>query len=362
MQPWELGPFSKHDDVNPILLPREDTTFRCPLQGKAVRWEEKDVFNPAAVVNGDKVCLLYRAEDTVGCFAGTSRIGLATSSDGLHFERHPEPVLYPDHDGFDHLEWEGGCEDPRVVESADGTYVMTYTAVGTDDLMHARLCIATSRDLLTWTKHGQAFGRAMGGRFKDLWSKAGSIVCQREANRLVAVRINGLYWMYWGESDIYLATSEDLINWTPVETTNEIYRTWAPNGRGESRKGPAYVLPVMMRRDHRYDSGLVEPGPPAVLTEHGIVFLHNASNGGPTADPALSLRSYSAGQALFDAQDPRCLLARNVRPFFSATMPYEITGQFGNTTFIEGLVYFNGRWLLYYGTADSRIAVASCPA
>ena len=26
--------------------------------------------------------------------------------------------------------------------------------------------------------------------------------------------------------------------------------------------------------------------------------------------------------------------------------------------FLEGLVYFKGRWFLYYGTADSKIAVA----
>jgi hypothetical protein len=32
--------------------------------------------------------------------------------------------------------------------------------------------------------------------------------------------------------------------------------------------------------------------------------------------------------------------------------------QVGNVVFIEGLVFFKGRWLLYYGTADSKIAVA----
>ncbi len=76
--------------------------------------------------------------------AGTSRIGLATSADGLHFTRSPAPVLYPGPDAFRSLEWEGGCEDPRVVEDEKGTYYMTYTAF---DGRMARLLIATSTDL-----------------------------------------------------------------------------------------------------------------------------------------------------------------------------------------------------------------------
>lgn len=39
-------------------------------------------------------------------------------------------------------------------------------------------------------------------------------------------------------------------------------------------------------------------------------------------------------------------------------MEFEKTGQVGNVCFVEGLVYFNHKWFLYYGTADSKIAVA----
>ena len=75
------------------------------------------------------MCLLERcAFLQVGSLQGTSRIGLATSSDGYMFERRKEPVLYPDIDRYSPLEWEGGCEDPRVVQAPEGFYVMTYTA------------------------------------------------------------------------------------------------------------------------------------------------------------------------------------------------------------------------------------------
>lgn len=97
---WTLGPFTKADAVNPILGPQPATDFYCPVRQQRVHWEEKDVFNPCAVVRHDQVYLFYRAEDTLGRYKGTSRIGLAISDDGLHFERHGPPVLYPDHDAM----------------------------------------------------------------------------------------------------------------------------------------------------------------------------------------------------------------------------------------------------------------------
>jgi beta-1,2-mannosidase len=90
---WELKPFIKIDTLNPILEPLASTRFFCPIRNDSVQWEEKDVFNPSAVVRNGKVYLLYRAEDVVGKHSGTSRLGLALSDDGLHFQRLPEPVF-----------------------------------------------------------------------------------------------------------------------------------------------------------------------------------------------------------------------------------------------------------------------------
>ena len=43
-------------------------------------------------------------------------------------------------------------------------------------------------------------------------------------------------------------------------------------------------------------------------------------------------------------------------------LPYEKTGQYiAGTTFAEGLVYFRKHWFLYYGCADSLVAVATAP-
>jgi predicted GH43/DUF377 family glycosyl hydrolase len=52
------------------------------------------------------------------------------------------------------------------------------------------------------------------------------------------------------------------------------------------------------------------------------------------------------------------VIARSEDPFFMPTADKEISGQVPNVTFIEGLVQFKGRWLLYYGMADSGVGVA----
>lgn len=354
---WPLGPFVKADAANPCLAPDAGPTFDCPLAGP-VAWEAKDVFNPAAVVRDGKVCLLYRAEDTVGRFHGTSRIGLAESEDGLHFTRRAAPVLYPDHDVYQPIEWEGGCEDPRIVEREDGVYVLTYTAF---DGSVARLCIATSHDLVYWRKHGPAFS----GAAAAWWSKSGAIVCRREGERLLAVRINGRYWMYWGESNLYAATSDDLITWVPVMTMLTMTRRLVASETNyaiETETVSPVPQAVLHPRPGRFDSALVEPGPPALLTARGIVLIYNSANAATNGDPALPPRAYSPGQVVFDAADPTAVIWRSQTPFLTADRPYEIAGQVNHVVFVEGLIPFGGRWLLYYGTADSLIGVATGPA
>ena len=75
------------------------------------------MFNPAVVVKDGKIFVLYRAENLVTPNVGkTSRIGLASSPDGIHFTRMATPVLHPDNDPQKKWEWPGGTEDPRVVQ------------------------------------------------------------------------------------------------------------------------------------------------------------------------------------------------------------------------------------------------------
>ncbi len=328
---WALLGFVKADSINPILKPSTDQLYFCPLNKKEIRWEEKNVLNPSAVVKDGRVYLIYRAQDSLM----TSRLGLAVSDDGLHFTKEPSPVLYPDSDNMQQYEWKGGVEDPRIVEGEDGTYILTYTSY---DGKTARLCLASSMDFKTWTKHGLVLGE---GKYKNTWSKSGAIVSRLEGGRIIATKIKDKYWMYFGDTDLFIANSDDLIHWEVVE--NE-----------ESRQ----MISVLHPRPGYFDSRLVEPGPFALLREEGILLIYNSSNALGNNDPGLPAFTYSAGQALFDKENPYKLIARMNSYFIYPDKPYEKTGEVNNVCFVEGLVFYREKWFLYYGTADSKIAVA----
>lgn len=336
---WVIGPFVRPASGNPVIMPAQSSTFNDPLRHAPVHWEALHTFNPAAIVRNGKVYVLYRAEDNTGRMQigmHTSRLGLAESSDGIHFTRHTEPVFYPQADAQQSREWPGGVEDPRLVESEDGTYILTYTQWNRKIYS---IGIATSRDLLHWKKYGPAFGTRSLGNYKSA-----GIVTRLVNGRLLAAKINARYWMYWGEGAIRIATSTDLIHWTPVEDSD------------------GKPIELIRPRPGHFDSTFPETGPPPVLTSYGIVVIYNGKNAAHGGDPLLGANAYAAGEALFDARNPLRRIALTSAPVLKPELPYEKTGQYiAGTTFAEGLVFFHGHWLLYYGCADSLVAVATAP-
>lgn len=330
---WVIGPFGRLSE-DAVIKPDSTKVFLCPMRGEMVKWQESDTFNPAATLKDGKMVVLFRSEDNsaTGIGSRTSRIGYAETEDGVNMSIAPEPVLFPADDAQKELEWPGGCEDPRVARTEDGLYVMMYTSWNRDT---PRLCVATSRDLVHWDKHGFAFRDAYDGRFSDMPCKSASIVTGLDANdELVIEKINGRYLMYWGEHFVNPAVSEDLVHWTPLLDEN-----------GE-------LLRIMEPREGKFDSALTECGPPAVHTKDGIVLIYNGKSDETGA--------YCGGQALFDSKDPLKLVARTEEPFFVPEKEFEKTGQYvDGTVFCEGLVRYRGNWYLYYGCADSFVGVAA---
>jgi len=326
---------------NPIIKADSSFTFTDPISKQTVRWQKADVFNPAAIVKDGKVFMLYRCEDNPAAFLGgrTSRIGLAESEDGIHFKKHPEPVLYPDSSAYMKYDYPGGCEDPRVVQTEDGLYVITYTAW---NYKVPRLSVAFSKDLFHWEKKGPAFAKAYNGKYLDTATKSASIITRMVNGKQVAAKINGKYWMYWGELIVNLAWSENLHDWHPLL-----------DERGELK---AAARP----RPGKFDSSLTECGPPAIITDKGIELYYNGRNAtDDKADPALPKGMYSVGRMIFDKNDPEKLIDRLDNYFLKPDLPHEITGQYkAGTTFAEALIYFKEKWFLYYGTADSFVGLA----
>jgi beta-1,2-mannosidase len=291
-------------------------------------WESAGTFNPAVTLDipnhpSDprlglprrlKIVMLYRAQDS----SGTSRLGYAESNDGIHFSRRAEPVLSPEAD----YEKDGGVEDPRLQSFGD-TFYLTYTGYNKKD---AQLCLATSLDLIHWERKGVILP-AYKGNWNKGWTKSGAIVPEK---------IDGKYWMYWlgtaadRTDQMGLSYSTDLIHWTEATDT-----------------------PVLPRRPEKFDSRVVEPGPPPILTPGGIVLIYNG------ADDKLV---YRTGVAVFDRKDPRKLISRSDQPIFAPEKEWERVGQVPNVIFVEGMVRQGRRWLFYYGGADKYIGVAEAPS
>ncbi|WP_353568872.1 glycoside hydrolase family 130 protein [Haloferula sargassicola] len=340
---WALGPFSRPENAGPVIEPEPASTFRDPILGEPVHWEKLHTFNPAAVLKDGKIHVLYRAEDDSGEMAigrHTSRLGLAVSDDGLDFQRRPAPVFFPAEDDQKPYEWPGGCEDPRLATAPDGSFLITYTQWNRKDF---RIGIAKSDDLVTWTKLGSPFA---GTRYENLRTKSAAIVHELVDGTLVAAKIDGRYWMYFGERQVNLASSTDLLHWQPVEAGNGKLKT------------------LIRPRKGKFDSSLTEVGPQAVKTDNGIVLIYNARNAnGADRDPAHPAGVYGCGQVLFSADDPAKVLDQLDEPFFKPELDWEKTGQYASgTTFAEGLLHHDGRWFLYYGCADSFVGVAMTPA
>jgi predicted GH43/DUF377 family glycosyl hydrolase len=284
--------------LKPILAPRESS------------WESAGTFNPAVVRHNGEFVMLYRAQDA----NGTSRLGYAQSTDGIHFTRSANPVLSPETD----YEKNGGVEDPRLVKIGS-TYYLTYTGYNKKD---AQLCLAESLDLIHWKRLGVILP-AYKGNWNKGWTKSGAILNKK---------IHGEYWMYWlGTAEdktdqMGLSRSKDLIHWTEVTQT-----------------------PVLPRRPGKFDSRVVEPGPPPFLTDGGIVLIYNG------ADDNLV---YRTGFAVFDRRDPAKLLLRSAIPVLEPQTEWEKTGQVPNVVFVEGMARNKGQWLLYYGAADKYVGLA----
>ena len=338
---WALGGFARPDMINPIISPKPSSEFYDPMSKKIIHWEANDTFNPAAAVKNGKIIVLYRSEDKTGIKIGTrtSRLGYAESTDGLHFTRKSKPVFYPADDLQKEYEWPGGCEDPRVAVTENGTYVVFYTQWNRKT---PRLGAATSKDLIHWKKHGPIFQDAYQGKFFNIASKSASIITRIKKDKQVIAKVNGKYFMYWGETHVFGATSTNLVDWAPLV----------------DNKGDLQIL--ASTRPGYFDSDLTECGPPAILTSKGVVLLYNGKNHpGEGGDKRFNGNSYCAGQMLFSKTDPSKLITRLDVPFLRPMQPFEKSGQYVNgTVFIEGMAWFKHKWYLYYGCADSKVGVA----
>jgi len=278
----------------------------------AAHWpyEVNTVFNPGATVVDGETVLLCRVEDR----RGISHLTVARSADGVHDWRiDPMPLIADDPD--DHASmW--GAEDPRITRVDElGGWMIAYTAYGPEGPCVA---LALTQDF----RKVERFGVVMSPEDKNA--------------SLLPRRIGGNYALFHrpvskmsGRADVWLSRSADLRSWTTPEPVLA------------SRPGPWW------------DGVRIGFGPPPLETPHGwLVVYHGVKQmvNGPI---------YRVGLALLDRENPARVVRRSDDWVLSPSAPYEMSGDVSNVVFPTGLVVVDDEIRVYYGAADTAVAMAS---
>ncbi|MDP2632415.1 MAG: glycosidase [Candidatus Curtissbacteria bacterium] len=284
---------------NPILTPSDSS------------WENMLVFNPGAVMVEDKVYLIYRA---MGKNDIKSRLGLAISSDGIHFEREKWPLYSGDGLPDESL----GIEDARIVK-IDDTYYITCTAVSEDTGAEVanwkgkrpQIALSTTKDFKTFVDYDVIIPHLL-GKNASFFPK----------------KMNGEYWLLYraGLGKTYFAKSTTLVDWQ--NNTHSVF---------EQRPG-------------MWDSAKCGVGAPPIETEKGwLLFYHGVDE----------KNIYRLGIMFLDRNDPTKILYRSPEPIFEPEADYERFGFVPNVVFTCGAIEKDGLYYVYYGAADHVIGVAT---
>jgi len=287
--------FRRHD-ANPILRPSD---WPYPVN---------TAFNAGATEHDGETLLLVRVEDR----AGVSHLCAARSKDGLGDWRvDPEPTLAPSPERSEEV-W--GIEDPRISRLDEiSRYAVTYTAYSPSG---PGVSLATTEDFRSFERLGMVF-------------------CPENKDAaLLPGRVDGRWWMLHrpvagGVADVWLSASTDLVRW------------------GEHR-----VL-LRARSGPYWDAGKVGLSAQPLRTEAGWLVLYHG------VKRTVSGGIYRQGLALLDLDRPWRVLARTGEWVFAPEEPYERTGDVDNVVFCCGWTQRGGEVRMYYGGADTCMAVAT---
>lgn len=309
-------------------------------------FENKAVLNPAIYQEGKTVHLIYRAIDKhfISC------LGYARLNGPLKVaERWNRPFMAPKYNYE-----KKGVEDPRIVKIGEIFY-LTYVA---HDGKNAVTAYAFGADLFKLKKGGvispnfsydkagklfkysklkddyyffESFYKNYGGKNIKVWDKDSFLFPEKIDGKFIFV--------HRVLPDMQLAYFEKF-----SQLKDEYF--WLDYLMNISKY-------VMLEGAHGFEARHVGGGAPPIKTALGWLMIYHA-----TAE-SNKRRIYSAGAALFSLNHPRKLVARLPYSLFSPTEDYETRGHVNWVVFPTGTSIFKNRLYIYYGAADSRVAVAS---
>lgn len=270
------------------------------------------VFNAAAAVVDGETLLLLRVEDR----SGVSHLTVARSKDGISGWRLDEkPALAPSPETHPEEIW--GVEDPRItwVEEKNRWFI-TYTAYSRGGPL---VSLASTPDFKTFER----LGPIMAPEDKDA-----ALFPVRFGDRWAVIHRPVPAMGHFG-AHIWLSFSPDLKHW-----------------------GDHQIL-LHARQGGWWDANKIGLSPPPLRTERGWLLLYH----GVRTTPAGCL--YRLGLALLDLELPTRVLRRSREWVFGPREVYERTGDVGDVVFPCGWIADGDTVRLYYGAADTSIALAT---
>jgi predicted GH43/DUF377 family glycosyl hydrolase len=327
--------------------------------------EVEGILNPAAVRGPDGALYLF---PRLVAKSNYSRIGIAR----VQFNSAGDPVgaerlgiaLEPE-TGYElRPGGGGGCEDPRVtfVEPLK-LYVMSYTAYSPQG---PRIALASSKDLLHWTRLGLVTFDPCGDiQFDGVDNKDASVfpVAIPDPSGVPALALL--------HRPLFPGTRPEETASQPASREIDLHREsiWISYRPIDVNSAQPYRL-CHFELHHRL-AAPVSPwerlkigcGTPPILTKHGwLIVYHGVSEAAESSDEKLHL-SYSAGVMMLDKDDPRDILYRSAKPVLTPTLPQERSGTIANVVFPTGIdrrddLGLPNRFDVYYGMADCRVGVA----
>ena len=290
----------KRYEGNPVLMPS-----MWPYRVNAV-------FNSAATIYDGKILLLARVED----MRGFSHLCKATSVDGFtDWKIDKQPTMVPQPDEFPEETY--GLEDPRIVKLEDeNRYAIVYTSFSKSGPL---VSLATTEDFEKFRRYGVVMPPD---------DKDASLFPRKFKDRYVLLH-RPSPTSYMLGAHIWISYSPDLKHW------------------GDS----AILLPA--RTGSWWDAYKVGLGPQPIETSEGWLIIYH----GVKTTAAGSL--YRLGLALLDLDDPSKVIKRCDEWVFGPNEYYERVGDVPDVTFPCGIVLKGDQLIMYYGAADTTLAIAT---
>ncbi len=325
----------KRAKENPILSPNEN-----------MEWESKAVFNPGAVLIDDKVYLLYRAIGEYDTYI--SRIGLATSIDGVSFERKNEDPIIEPSDDYD--KW--ACEDPRVTKVGD-TFYITYVALSqrirdggkpTYEIIHnlnSQTALVTTKDFVKFERHGIITPKNSDNRDVVIFP-------EKIDDKFVILHRPHRWSKNWFENPKSKKIDVDIP--VPFEELPQRPATWISYS-SDLKSWSNHRL--LIRSTHEHDEKTGSGAPPIRTDEGWLLIYHHVRK--DENDNII----YSAKAALLDLKDPSKIISKIPYPILFPKEEYEIKGDVNNVVFPTGIFVKDSKLFVYYGMADKYCGLAT---